>query len=347
MNTSLAHDQHTEDRPPACQRPGAFSLGSSDQGQRPRSIGRPEAYPPALYALTLCALLLTPCVLAGSRTSTNYTITTDTVSHGGTRTTSAAYTNDGSAGGSVGISTVTTPAETMKHGYIAQLTEVTALQLAASPTTVNEGSTRQLTATATLDDATTSALLASDVTWSVQSGPLTSISASGLATADIVYQNTAATAQGVYSGITGSLNLTVINTNTDDIPGYSGDGLDDAWQVQYFGLSNPNAAPTQDPDFDSQNNLFEYIAGVIPTNASSRFLISIAAVPDQPQQKNIVFSPRLADRIYTMQTSTTLLGPSWTPLTTFTLSDNGLTRTLTDTNATETRKFYRVDISKP
>ena len=133
---------------------------------------------------------------AGSRSSTNYSVVTDSTG-GGTRTTSTAYTNDGSAGGIVGISSVAVPAETMKHGYIAQLTEVTALQLAASPTTINEGTTRQLTATATLDDATTTALLATDVTWSVPGAPLTSISTSGLTTAGIVYQNTTATAQGV------------------------------------------------------------------------------------------------------------------------------------------------------
>lgn len=58
-------------------------------------------------------------------------------------------------------------------------------------------------------------------------------------------------------------------------------------------------------------------------------------------------SHHLCSSTHTMQTSTTLLCPSWTPLSTFTLSDNALTRTRTDTNATETRKFYRVDISKP
>ena len=137
--------------------------------------------------------------LAGPRASTNYTVSTDTTDAGGKRATSAAYTNDGSAGGIVGISTVASPAETAKHGYIGQLTEVTALQLAASPLTINETGTRQLSADQVLDDLTTNAVPAASITWSVQSGPITGISASGLATAGTVYQDTAATAQGVYA----------------------------------------------------------------------------------------------------------------------------------------------------
>lgn len=300
--------------------------------------------------LMLClgwSMLLAP-VHAGPRTSASYTVVSDTASAGGLRATSAAYTNDGSAGGAIGLSSVALPAETMKHGYIAQLTEVTALQLAASPTTVNEGTTRQLSVTATLDDATTSALLGTDVTWSVQSGPLSSISTSGLATAGTVYQNTTATARGVYSGITGTLNLTVVNTNTDDIPGYSGDGIDDAWQVQYFGLNNPLAAPTSDADHDGQNNLFEFTAGIDPTSSSSRFLLTNTRPAGQPGQMNIVISPRFIDRTYTVMTSPTLgIGAVWVPLAGFTFSDSGNTRTITDTSASGAQRFYRVDITKP
>jgi hypothetical protein len=288
---------------------------------------------------SLCALLLTATAHAGPRSSVNYTITTDTVSNGGTRTTSAAYSNDGSAGGSVGISTVTTPAETMKHGYIAQLTEVTALQLAASPATVNEGTTRQLTATATLDDATTSALLATDVAWRVQSGPLTSIGTSGLATAGIVYQNTAAVAQGVYSGITGSLNLTVINTSTDDIPGYSGDGLDDAWQVQYFGLSNPNAAPLLDPDGDGHTNAFENLAGIDPTSAASFFRVTQSSISGT--NFNLTF-PSVLGRSYQIQSSPNLSAP-WTDVGTPT-AGTGSTLTLPVNVSGETQHFFRVSV---
>ena len=299
-----------------------------------------------------CALafliLVVSLAYAGPRTSASYTVTTDTVSHGGTRASSAAYTNDGSAGGIVGISSVTTPAETMKSGYIGQLTEVAALQIIASPTTVNEGTSRQLTGTATLDDATTSALIGTDVAWSVQSGPLTSISTGGLATAGIVYQNTTATTQGLYFGVTGTLNLTVVNVNTDDLPGYSGDAIDDAWQAQYFGLNNPLAAPGAVTDGTGLTNLFKFTAGLIPNNSASKFTFDPQPVPAAPGQMKLVIHPRLADRTYTIKTSTTLgAGAVWTTLTGHTISDSGLTRTITDTDASGARKFYRVEILKP
>jgi hypothetical protein len=178
---------------------------------------------------------------------------------------------------------------------------------------------------------------AASITWSVQSGPLAGISASGLATAATVYQNTAATAQGGYLSLAGTLNLTVLNVSNDDIPGYSGDGLDDAWQVQYFGLSNPDAAATSDSDHDGQDNLFEFTAGLDPTSGTSRFLLSNARPAGQPGQMEIVISPRPT------------LGPGavWTPLTGFTFNDNGTTRTITDTSATGAAKFYRTEITKP
>ena len=95
-----------------------------------------------------------PCALlhAGPRSSASYTVPADTVDAGGQRTTNAAYNHDGSLGGFMGISTVASPVQTNKAGYIGQLTEVTELQLAASPTTVDEGGTRQLSAWEALDD---------------------------------------------------------------------------------------------------------------------------------------------------------------------------------------------------
>ena len=83
---------------------------------------------------------------AGPRTSASYSILTDSADSGGRRATSANYTNDGSAGGIAGISTVASPAENSKGGYIAQLFEVTGLTLTTALLTVNEGATDQLAA---------------------------------------------------------------------------------------------------------------------------------------------------------------------------------------------------------
>ena len=161
------------------------------------------------------SLTLSLAAMAASRTSANYSIATDTTDAGGKRATSASYTNDASAGAVAGLSTVAAPAETAKHGYIGQLYDVTGLTLTAVSLNVNETATRQLSGVQLLDDLTTHAVPAASITWSIVSGPLSSINSNGLATAATVYQNTAATAQGSYAGDIGTLALTVLDTIPD------------------------------------------------------------------------------------------------------------------------------------
>jgi len=308
-----------------------------------------RAATPIMRRITLqCWIFSVGCSLfahAGPRTSTDYNVATDSTDAGGQRTTSAAYTHDGSLGGLTGISSV--GAAVAKHGYLGQLTEVTALQLAATPTTVDETATRQLSATQLLDDASLNLLPATAVTWSVASGPLSGINASGLATADVVYQNTAATAQGDYAGASGTLGLTVLDSIPDNFGSYAGDGLADDWQFDYFGLDNPLAGPTLDPDGDGQDNAFEFTAGLIPTDPLSRFNLTIAPVPGQPGQKQVIFDPIVPGRSYTVLTSPDLTTGSWVDLVGGSVSNNGDQRTVTDTSASETKKFYTVEIVKP
>ena len=289
--------------------------------------------------------LLSAAAHAGPRTSADYAVATDTADIAGQRTTSANYTNNASAGGITGLGTSADAAA--KHGYIAQLYEVTGLTLTAVSLNVNEGTTDQLAAWQTLDDATFLAVPAASVAWSVASGPLTGISAAGVATAGIVYQDTAATAQGIFSGNTGTLGLTVRNVNPDDFGSYAGDTLDDAWQVGYFGLDNPLAAPAQDPDGDGQTNLFEFTAGLIPTDPQSRFRLTIAPVPGLSTQKRLIFSPLVAGRSYAVEFRPSLTTGAWAPLTGTTFSDAGSERTVTDPAATGATKFYRVKVSQP
>jgi hypothetical protein len=290
---------------------------------------------------------MTAAAHAGPSTSANYNVPTDTTDAGGRRATSASYTHDGSAGGVVGISTVAAPAGTAKHGYIAQLTEVTALQLAASPLTINETGTRQLSAAQVLDDATTIALAPNTITWSVQSGSITGISSSGLATAATVYQDTAATAQGSFAGLSGTLSLTVLDTIADNFGSYAADGISDDWQFQYFGLNNPNAAPGFVSDGSGHNNLFKFTAGLVPNDATSRFNFTIQPVPGNPGQLNLVFSPIVSGRTYTVKTRPDLATGSWQVLGGTTQTQNGNVRTVTDTAATEPRKFFQVEITRP
>ena len=61
----------------------------------------------------------------------------------------------------------------------------------------------------------------------------------------------------------------------------------------------------------------------------------------------IVFSPVVAGRTYTVVSKSNLSDPAWVPLATSTQSDNGQQRTVTDLNFSGAKKFYRVSVSKP
>jgi subtilase family serine protease len=122
-----------------------------------------------------------------------------------------------------------------------------------------------------------------------------------------------------------------------------------AWQIQYFGsTNNPNAAAGVDVDGTGQNNLFKYVTGLDPTNPASIFILQIAAITNQPAQNNLLFNPLASGRTYTPQFNTDLVNGSWMPLIYFSGPvTNGSQATITDTNAIEPNKFYRLDISLP
>jgi hypothetical protein len=125
-----------------------------------------------------------------------------------------------------------------------------------------------------------------------------------------------------------------------------------AWQQQHFTalmLNDPAlSSPVADPDGDGHDNEFEFAAGLLPLDAQSRFLQSIDLVPDQPTQMRLGIAPRLTDRTYLIESSLTLgISDNWQPLTNFTTSDAGTTRTIIDLNATGPVKFYRVRIFGP
>jgi len=296
----------------------------------------------------LLGFLLAPLLqLQGSpRTSANYAISTDSVDSSGLRTTSANYTNDGSGGTLAGHSTALAPAATtVKAGYAGQLHEVTGFSLSAPLASVNEKTAVQLAGWQFLDDSTVLGVTASAVTWQVVTGPISSIHASGLATAGAIYQTAPATVEGSYQGRTANLGLSIMNVDDDDYGSYANDGLPDDWQVQYFGIDNPDAAPHADASHTGQTNQFKYVAGLNPIDPTAVFTLSIQPVPNQATQKALVFSPVVVGRTYTVESTPNF--SVWSPLTGTTVSDAGAERTVTDLDATGESKFYRVFISKP
>ena len=298
------------------------------------------------HVIWFSVFLMPFAAMAG--TSANYCIAPAALDNGGLNTSSANYRANSSAAPGVAISSARYSGRT---GFAGQLGDVvaTSIALTASPLTLDEGGTRQLSATLVYDDQTTSALAAGSITWSVQSGPITGISDAGLASAGTVYQDTAAVVRGVYQTFSDTLDLTVLNSHVDDFGSYASDGLPDDWQVLYFGAPpNASAAALADPDRDGQDNFFEYTAGLIPNDPSSHFTSGPASISDlESQHQGIVFSPRFSDRNYTVEGSATLEQGSWTTLGSITTVDDGPQRTVIDTGSLEVKKFYRVKISRP
>ena len=276
-------------------------------------------------------------------------ITTSTIDGGGLHTTSANYAIDNSIGGIDGVSS--TSADTNKNGYIGQLYEVVSVVVTSQPDAVAVAGTAQLSGAATLDDSTVLALAGSDVVWSSSNEPFPvySINSGGLLmAAGFVYAHAPAVVNGYYLGATSNVSLSVF------APDSVGDGIPDWWRQAYFGAATPsNSHDCAACDFDGtgQDNLFKYVAGLNPTNPSSVFVLKIAPVANQPTQKALTYNPILigSGEVYTVQFRTNLTGGAAfaTLATTSALTTNGNQVSLNDTQATQTQKFYRVDINLP
>jgi len=267
------------------------------------------------------------------------------VDGGGGRSTSASYINDGSVGGIGGISTVASPPETVKAGYVGQLTEVISMTATGTPATINQGATSQLTGTATLDDSSVTALAGSDIAWNTNTVtyPFQSVDGNGVLTAAAnVYANPVGNVYGSYLGATSNATVQVLGP-------YAGSGIPDTWFNQYFGMPpNANAAPTADADGTGQNNLFKYTAGLDPTNPASVFVLKIANVADQPTQKLLTWTPLATGRTYTPEYRTNLTFGSYAALAGYTGPTTNSTQiSVTDVNATQASKFYHIRISYP
>ncbi|HWB02360.1 MAG TPA: hypothetical protein VG796_05000 [Verrucomicrobiales bacterium] len=294
-----------------------------------------------MLRLPFAILLLPSGLMAGG--SANYSLAPDALDAGGLRGVSASYTVNfsampGNAGNSADYAART--------GFAGQLLDAvfavaTGISVSASPPTIDDGGTRQLAASLLYDDSTSFPLSPSVVRWSIQSGPLTGISASGLATAAAVYQDTTATVKGTYHDFTATLNLSVLNTNPDNFSAYASDGIPDDWQIQYFGIDNPNAAPLLDPDLDGWDNRFEYNACLIPTDPLSTFSMRISEAPGGGHA--ITFSPRFADCRYTLFGGSDL--SLWEPVAGAT-TDAGIMRTILDPLGGGDRRFYFISVQR-
>ena len=231
----------------------------------------------------------------------------------------------------------------IKQGFLGQLFDVTGLAILSAAPEVAEGGTVQLGVRQTLDDETFFGVNPIAVAWSPAVSPIASIDPAGLATAENVFQDFPGLVEGMFGGFTASLEILVRNTIEDDFGTYAGDGIADDWQVQFFGLDNPDAAPEVDFSGNGQTNLFKFIAGLNPLDPNSRFDVELVASP----QPTLVFQPTRAGRNYRVLFTESLNNPAWQPLDDTTMSEAGEVRAVMDLSAPGAQRFYRVEITRP
>jgi hypothetical protein len=121
-----------------------------------------------------------------------------------------------------------------------------------------------------------------------------------------------------------------------------GDGIPDAWMLQYFGHPTGQAGDQSraqdDADGDGLTNLQEFMMGTDPKNAASVLSIQISYVA---VGNNVTLSwPAAPGRSYQVQYKDNLSDPVWLDLV-GTISVNGSMAQLT-APATQSGRYYRV-----
>ena len=83
-------------------------------------------------------------------------------------------------------------------------------------------------------------------------------------------------------------------------------GIPSGWKTQYFGSTNAvNGGALDDWDHDGMNNWQEYLAGTVPTNASSKF--QVTDFKHQSATNIVIQWASVAGKKYSLQTTTNLL----------------------------------------
>lgn len=132
---------------------------------------------------------------------------------------------------------------------------------------------------------------------------------------------------------------------TGSTPAGVGDGIPGWWRLQYFGdglSASGNAAPTADPDGDGMDNRNEFLAGTMPTDASSAFKITTLGLVGE----DVVFSfSSVGGKIYLAQKSPDLGAESpWQAVRDNIPGTGSLVQVTDGGAASETRNFYRVTV---
>lgn len=275
----------------------------------------------------------------------NYELLTSSFQNGGAQTSRSAtvradtFTSD--TGG------VATAADRVgKYNLAGQLYDPMELLVDSSPDPVPETTTTQLTVKVRMDDHTTGPLTASAASWRTKAGPLVSIDSAGLATAGIVYQDELAAGLVGYAGVLSEFLVSVTDTDPDNYKEYQGDGIDDDWQVRYFGLPpNGNAAPGSDPDRGGGDNGFEFLAGTDPTDAGSFFRVeTFVPGPSEFGLRLRPVRPGVLYRIFRRERFNP--GNPWSEISTYTTLSEMAAGEVVDEDPPADSGFYKVTLER-
>jgi hypothetical protein len=251
-----------------------------------------------------------------------------------------AYRNNGTAGETGAVAQ--SASYLGKGGFAGQIYSLASLATFAATTETAENSTLQLAARLVLDDATLLPLGPSSVEWQASVGPITSIDPEGLLTSGSVYADQPVLVTARHAGMQSELLLIVTNVANDDFGIYAQDGIDDFWQVAYFGENNPDAAADRDPFGSGHDNLFKYTAGLDPLDSMSRFTLQTNWNPAL-RRMQLTMGPCFETRNYQVVASDDLI--AWQPVTLQTLASNPPQKTMVDLQATGPSRYYRVIIT--
>lgn len=151
-----------------------------------------------------------------------------------------------------------------------------------------------------------------------------------------VYATNATMANVVITGPASNITFTII-TNMPAADA-DGDGMPDAWEIQYLG--GTNALPTADADGDGLNNLQEFIAGTNPNDPTSVLALTVPSASPAFQNQFIVRWQSASNKFYRLLATTNLALafsncainlPATPPVNVY-----------TDNTAQVGQKFYRV-----
>ena len=121
------------------------------------------------------------------------------------------------------------------------------------------------------------------------------------------------------------------------LPDADGDGIPDAWELQY-GMNTTNGlAPNADNDGDGMSNRDEYVAGTDPTNALSFLKVELAATPGTA----VVNFGAISNKTYSVLFSQRPAGGTWTKLADVLARATNRVEVVPDPGWT-TNRFYRI-----